>query len=242
MATEFQDVPATEGSSRRDLVLKTLRDSSEPRTIVDLATELGVHPNTVRFHLNSLLAAGRVERIVGVRVGLGRPPTTYLAKAGMDPGGPTNYRFLAEVLTTRFAQDSHDPATEAQAVGHAWSDKMTTSNGLPVRGAKVSATSRGRAIELVAVTLSDLGFAPEPVDASSTEIRLRHCPFLELVPANSNVVCSLHLGLMQGAFDALNSSVAVAGLDAFVEPDLCVARLAAKSAAATSDARELMPT
>jgi len=85
--------------------------------------------------------------------------------------------------------------------------------------------ARGTAVKQVVEVLAELGFAPEPVGPRSAEIRLRHCPFLDLVPENSEVICSLHLGLMQGAFELLDGPVNVDRLDAFVEPDLCVARL-----------------
>jgi len=54
---------------------------------------------------------------------------------------------------------------------------------------------------------------------------LRHCPFLELVESGAGIVCSLHLGLMQGAMAALCTPVTVERLDPFVEPDLCLAHL-----------------
>jgi len=229
--TTDSDAASTDEPSRRNLVLKMLRDSSEPRTIVDLAAELGVHANTVRFHLDSLASAGRVERIVGDKVGLGRPPTKYRITAGMDPNGPRNYQFLATVLASQFAENSQDATRDAQALGQAWSTTLFSLSARPADRARSSSRSRVGAIKRVADKLQELGFAPEPVGAKSTEIRLRHCPFLDLVPANADVVCSLHLGLMQGAFQALNSSVTVADLDAFVEPDLCVARLATTGAA-----------
>ena len=45
--------------------------------------------------------------------------------------------------------------------------------------------------------LDGLDFAPEPVadgNGSADRIRLRHCPFLELVEPHRNLVCPLHLG------------------------------------------------
>jgi predicted ArsR family transcriptional regulator/quercetin dioxygenase-like cupin family protein len=182
---------ATKRASRRDLVLQALRDSREPRTIVDLSRELGVHPNTVRFHVESLVDQGRAERIVGVKAGLGRPPTRYQARAAMDPHGPTNYRMLAAMLTSHFAATSQDPAAEARALGRSWS----TADREP-------AGSRGEAVKTVTAELAELGFQPDPADGRSAEIRLRHCPFLELVPERSDVICALHLGLMEGAFES----------------------------------------
>ncbi|HET7554800.1 MAG TPA: hypothetical protein VFJ75_04025 [Gaiellaceae bacterium] len=40
-----------------------------------------------------------------------------------------------------------------------------------------------------------------------------------------DVVCASHKGLMSGALSALGSELEVEGLDVFVPPDLCVARL-----------------
>lgn len=237
MNTQSRDASSNDESSRRDEVLKMLRESPEPRTIVDLAEELGVHPNTVRFHLETLTAMGRVERIVGATGGLGRPPVKYLATAGMNPEGPTNYRFLATVLTSQFAYTSQDPADDARRLGHDWSQALVPPTRPSAKSTQKPATPRGTAVRQVVSVLADLGFAPEPVGPRSAQIRLRHCPFLDLVPENSEVICSLHLGLMQGAFAALNGPVTVDRLDPFVEPDLCVARLAPVGAPGTRKPR-----
>ena len=75
--------------------------------------------------------------------------------------------------------------------------------------------------------LAELGFEPEPADGRRTrEIRLRHCPFQNLAEQHGEVICSVHLGLMQGALTAMRAPVTVDRLDPFVEPDLCVAHLA----------------
>lgn len=81
--------------------------------------------------------------------------------------------------------------------------------------------------------LDELGFEPEPPAGPRTrEIRLRHCPFLDLVDEYREVVCAIHLGLMQGAFDALGGRVGVERLEPFAEPDLCLAHLTATGAKA----------
>lgn len=210
------DEPTDRTVTRRDVVLQALRASRAPRAIVDLAGELGVHPNTVRFHLEALANQGRVERMVGVKAGPGRPPTRYQAKAAMDPHGPTNYRLLAAVLTSHFAATSADPAADARVLGRTWA---TGAEG------RTAASSRGEAVKRVTAELAELGFMPDPADGRSAEIRLRHCPFLDLVPERSDVVCALHLGLMEGAFDALQAPVTVGALRPFAEPDVCVVRL-----------------
>ena len=56
-------------------------------------------------------------------------------------------------------------------------------------------------------------------------IRLRHCPFLELAEEYGDLVCRIHLGLMQGALAELRAPVTAAVLEPFAEPGACLARL-----------------
>ncbi len=72
--------------------------------------------------------------------------------------------------------------------------------------------------------LADLGFAPE-AGGPDDEIRLRHCPFLELTQRETGLICPVHLGLMRGGLAKLGASVTVDRLLPFVEPDLCVAHI-----------------
>jgi len=222
---------------RRDALVNLLRTSPEPRTILSLAEELGVHANTVRFHLDVLLRSGQVEQVLGERTGPGRPPVLFRATHRMDPAGPTNYRLLATMLTDHLASSSPDPAAAAAELGRSWGphlvDVPTTDRGLKAGRAR---PARGEALTRMTGVLTDLGFAPEPPGSRQTTIRLHHCPFLSLVTGADNgdrtgdgygsVICTLHLGLMQGALAALQAPVTVDRLEPFVEPDLCVAHLA----------------
>lgn len=80
--------------------------------------------------------------------------------------------------------------------------------------------------------LDDIGFAPEVrTDKGDSQIRLHHCPFLDLVEDHRWVVCPIHLGLMQGALDGLSSPVTIDRLDPFAQPDLCIAHLGPTDAA-----------
>jgi predicted ArsR family transcriptional regulator len=78
--------------------------------------------------------------------------------------------------------------------------------------------------------MAELGFEPEPVDGRRAhEIRLRHCPFQTLAEEHGDVICSVHLGLMQGALTAMRAPVTVDRLEPFIEPDLCVAHVVSTS-------------
>jgi predicted ArsR family transcriptional regulator len=217
--------PGAGPPGRRDVILQLLRASAEPRSIATIADELGVHPNTVRFHIDALLGAGRVEQVLGDSAGRGRPPILFRASRRMDPTGPTNYLLLASILTD-YVAGRPDAGTIAAQLGRASSPALVASTPRP------RPSSRARAVSELVELLAGLGFEPEPTDGRRTrEIRLRHCPFQNLAEQYGEVICSLHLGLMQGALTAMRAPVTVERLDPFVEPDLCVAHLGPTSGA-----------
>lgn len=188
-------------------------------SIIDIAELLGVHPNTVRFHLDGLVGDGQVEQVQPDRRGPGRPPLMFRAVRQMDRGGTRHYRLLAEILSMGLAADE-DPSAKAQAAGRAWGQKFES------EVEPGAATSAEESIERLVDVLDDLGFAPELRSAAGEQqVGLRHCPFLELAETGNNVVCPVHLGLMQGALETWAAPVSVERLESFVEPDLCLAHL-----------------
>lgn len=221
MITDGASPTAPDASGRREAILTLLSNSSEPRSIASLAKELGVHPNTVRFHLETLLRAGRVEQVRGASSGTGRPPNLFRASRTMDPDGPTSYRLLATALTAYLAQSSDDPATTARELGRSVGASF-------VKDRRPGRTrERAQSITQLVRILDDLGFKPEtPRKRAAREIRLRHCPFHDLAQKYGEVTCSIHLGLMQGVLSELQAPVTVDNLRPFVEPDLCIAHLA----------------
>ena len=216
-----------ESANRRREVPRVLRRSADPMSIAAIAEMLGVHPNTVRFHLDSLVGDGQVEHVELGRKGPGRPPLMFRAVRQMDRGGTRHYRLLAEILATAFAGE-RDAGAKAQAAGRAWGHKLESS----VEEVPTPPASADDAIDHLVNMLDELGFAPERrVADGEQQVGLRHCPFLELAENRTAVVCPVHLGLMQGAMEAWEAPVSVDRLDAFVEPDLCVAHLALQKAA-----------
>ncbi|WP_261898408.1 helix-turn-helix transcriptional regulator [Mycobacterium marinum] len=208
-----------EPSGRLRGVLRVLKAAPGPMSITAIADELGVHPNTVRFHLDTLVSDGRVEQVEPDRKRPGRPPLMFRAIPQMDPGGPRHYRLLAEILTMSLAA-GRDPRAKALAAGRAWGRQLESP---APHGKKMGAKE---SIDHLVGVLDELGFAPERRESGGEQqIGLRHCPFLELAETRASVVCPIHLGLMQGALESWESPVAVDRLDAFVEPDLCLTHL-----------------
>ncbi|OBB85571.1 transcriptional regulator [Mycobacterium colombiense] len=222
-----QDSSTGESAGRRRAVMRLLRAQADPMSIAGIAAVLRVHPNTVRFHLDGLVADGQVENVELDRKGPGRPPLMFRAVRQMDRGGPRHYRLLAEILATAFATE-RDPGPKALAAGRAWGQKMDAELHPVPDGADGAEEAIAHLIDV----LDELGFAPERrVSNGEQQVGLRHCPFLELAENASSVVCPVHLGLMQGAMETWGAPVSVDRLDPFVEPDLCLAHLTLQGAA-----------
>ncbi|WP_033342665.1 helix-turn-helix transcriptional regulator [Catenuloplanes japonicus] len=206
----------SEPAARRREVLELLRAESGPVSIGVVAERLGIHPNTARFHLETLARGGHADRVHGTPDGPGRPPLLFAARHEMDRGGPRNYRVLAELLADDLA-GADDPIEAAQNAGRRW--------GARIAGDVHVADGTEPAIVWLHDMLDDLGFAPEEpsVAGRDGEIGLRHCPFLELVDTHGGMICALHEGLMESAMDGLPATIS--GLTPFAQPDRCLVTL-----------------
>jgi predicted ArsR family transcriptional regulator len=207
-------------AGRRQLIAELIRGSDTAVTVVEIADQLDIHPNTVRFHLDALIADGQVERVLRNPTGPGRPPQMFRARQGMLPNGPRSYRLLAEMGLSTIAADA-DPAATAIQVGRSWGGYL-----IERPAPAVTLTEEGAVHRLVDL-LTDIGFAPEQrSSASGSRIGLRNCPFLELVESQTQqIICQLHYGLMRGAMAALKARTTVDRLEPFAEPGLCLAHL-----------------
>jgi predicted ArsR family transcriptional regulator len=209
-------------SERRQRVLDAIHTAVEPVGVSDIAHYLGVHFNTARFHLEALVGDGIVERVPDTPSGRGRPRIGYRARPGLARGGLRRYRILAEILLGYLSATSDEPAAAATAAGRAWGAHLVP------RPTPFHEVTRDEAVTRLTTMLDDLDFVPEPVAGEHgppDRIRLRHCPFLELAEPHRDLVCPLHLGLMQGALTELRAPVTVTSLEPFAETTACLAHL-----------------
>lgn len=211
--------PAPMGASRAR-VLAVLRDADAPAAVTDIARQVGLHPNTVRFHLDALIEAGVAERADEQRKHPGRPRAVYTARADAEPTGRRSYRLLAEILASYLAAKDPQPRQAARQAGHAWG-RYLADRPPPFRQLDADA-----ATDTLVRALDEIGFAPEATTTDEQrQVLLHHCPFRETATAHQDVVCSVHLGLMQGVLAELDAPIGTERLDPFVAPDLCVAHL-----------------
>jgi predicted ArsR family transcriptional regulator len=209
----------TLGESRAR-VLELLRAADGPLGVQQVATATSLHANTARFHLDNLVETGLVERHVEERNQPGRPRMVYKAATPDTSAGQRSYQLLATMLTTLVAGELPQPRQAAIAAGQEWGRYLAER---PAPSERVDAEDGIRRLTTV---LADAGFAPGAVDdTDSPVIPLRHCPFREIAQQHADVVCSLHLGLMQGVLAEVRAPVSAQRLDPFVEPSLCLAHL-----------------
>lgn len=211
--------PTPMGQSRRR-VLAVLEGVSEPVSVPEVARQVRLHPNSVRLHLDALVAAGIAERTSESRDLPGRPRMLYRALPGRSQDGRRSYRLLAEILTSFIAGRTEQPANSARQAGEVWGRFLADP---PVPG---QAVDRAIAVRQLVEVLDEIGFAPEQVQAGPAgQVLLHNCPFREAAELNREVVCSVHLGLMRGLLGELDAEVGVERLDPFVRPTVCVTHL-----------------
>lgn len=209
-------------SPARVRLLELLREAGAPRGALELAEELGVHPNTVRAGLAILVDAGLVTAEPQPRTEPGRPKIVFSASPGPSERDVGGYRLLASMLARALAE-APDPAGLAIASGEAWGRYLVE------RPEPHARPTTAEAVAHVVQLLDAHGFAPTVDDAAAADgelaVCMHRCPFLELARANQGVVCSAHLGLLRGALAELAADVDATALEPSFDPVRCVVRL-----------------
>jgi predicted ArsR family transcriptional regulator len=226
------------GSSRRR-VLQTLRAAATAVGVQEVCDATGLHANTARFHLDGLVGAGLAVRHAEDSGRPGRPRMVYEVTAADDPAtGMRSYRLLSEILTGLVAHALPEPGPAAVAAGQVWGRLLAR------RPAPLQQLDADEAVRTLSAVLDDVGFAPGRAQEATTAVApaggrldggstasnaqvipLHHCPFREVAIQQPDVVCSLHLGLIEGVLEEVRAPLQVNRLDPLVEPAVCLAHL-----------------
>ncbi|HEY9562485.1 MAG TPA: helix-turn-helix domain-containing protein [Nocardioides sp.] len=197
-------------------LLEQLRGQPEPTTLAALVRLSGLHTNTVREHLDALVADGLVRRERALPSGRGRP--AWLYETTGEEAATGEYAALASVLAASLAASTEDPARAGTEAGIAWGRRLARD-----RGAAESSGAVAR--EEMVRLLDDLGFAPEADAAAPDLMRLTRCPLLEAAHQHPEVVCGVHLGIIEGAYAEHGVRSSGTELVPFAEPGACLLTL-----------------
>lgn len=212
-------------------------------TAGELGDVLGLHPTTVRFHLDQLVEAGILSVQTLRRGGVGRPAKCYAAVEAEAEALPLvrahsegPYRVLASLLV-----EALDPMTRGtqspEAAGRAWARER-----LAERADAEPAHSQGEWLGKVGGIvdlLAEWGYRPDvSVDGRDGDVTLAltECPFLELAKAHPAVVCGVHRGLLKGALGMVGEPQAGVSLRPFVGEQTCHALFIRHARPSTSTA------
>ena len=186
------------GDNTRYAIYLELARAASPLATAEVADHLGLHPNTVRPHLERMREVGLLEVVTDARGSVGRPQHRYKLAVDAPALGfePPAFPVLARMLL-RMASAARLPANEAVEAGreHGAAAAGRYDRSVPCEDALVA-------------ELAALGFDPAEVrDEDGTTIGFTHCPFRELAEANPELVCSLHRGLVEGFVGARRGQV-----------------------------------
>ena len=193
------------GERQREMIVEALRSERDGLDTNQLAERLGLHPNTIRWHLGVLGDSGLVHAVPERRHGRGRPSVVHRLTGEGIASGRDEYRMLATMLTDVVSHD-RDGEARAYEAGVRW--------GRHLRQAEPNAS-------LVHV-LDQEGFAAEQ---HGNRVEMRRCPFYALAEDSPQVICTLHHGIIDGALAEAGSEQTVERLEPFAEPGLCIAHL-----------------
>lgn len=172
------------------------------RTIAELTAATGLHANTVREHLQRLIDGGYIVEKREHRTTRGRPRMLYSAATGRpDASSP--------VLRDKVSAAARRGDVMRRLMPDAASD-------LPE-----AATHQ---LDALVEHFEESGFEPR-VDSDALCVELTPCPHAAARPEDRDVLCAVHLGLMQGVLTEAGGPLSAESVDDPTTPDECTVRL-----------------
>jgi predicted ArsR family transcriptional regulator len=188
----------------RYAIYQEVTRAEQPPSTLEISQKLGLHPSTVRLHLDKLRDSDLVRADADRHGTVGRPQ--YLWSAGTQSSLPPNLdpeglRLLSQLLAELACRAGGRPDTAVDTGRQSGLDRVV------IRSHLIGAEGRDACLEAVLDELTDLGFDPclgtEPSTDDTVEIVFQRCPFRDLAVRFPDLVCQLHRGLTEGILEAV---------------------------------------
>ncbi len=171
------------------------------RTITEIVDATGLHPNTVREHLQRLIDEGYAVSAAEHRTTRGRPRVLYSAADGVRASSPIQRRKV------RAAAERGDLMRRV----------------LPGAAPELD-TDALHQVDALVEDLIDAGFDPL-VDERELTVDLTPCAHASSQAEHREMLCQVHLGLMQSVLAAAGGPLAVDEMRPSCDPRECVVQL-----------------
>ena len=197
-AVPSRDVLRVLGDNTRYAIYLELARSPRPLVTAEIAETLGLHPNTVRPHLDRMREVGLLEVTTDARGEVGRPQHRYslspeAPSLGLEPPLMPMLARMVLSMARRLGASPIDAAAVGEAEGAA-------------RAARYDQAPS--ALEALVADLDRLGFDPlvtaadgddaDPDAPVTAVVAFANCPFADLARDHPDLVCALHRGLVAG--------------------------------------------
>lgn len=198
-------------SQTREDLLRFIEAQAAPVSTSALAQATGLHENTVRGHLEALLGDGYLVRSRDQTARRGRPAWLWQADAS-DDSSP--YAALAAALAATLARTSTHAVHDAREAGRAW--------GRDLAAGRPPADDAQAAARTVVDIMREQGFAPH---VGADAVLLRRCPLIEAATKHPQIVCSVHLGMIDGVLESVGHAGGDSTLAPLTSPGECTLHL-----------------
>jgi len=181
-------------------------------TITDLTKATGLHPNTVREHLQRLIESGYVVPEAERRTTRGRPRIRYTAVSGPHaPQSPVAQRRAREAAERGDLMRRVMPWTESGLDDEAQHQ-----------------------LDALIEDLQDAGFDPV-VDTDELTVDLTPCEHATSQAEHRDVLCAVHIGLMQGVLSGAGGPLGIEGMLPSCDPTQCHIQLTLERTTGSAD-------
>ncbi|GAA3034097.1 ArsR family transcriptional regulator [Microbacterium dextranolyticum] len=171
------------------------------RTIAELVEATALHPNTVREHLQRLMDDGYVVSATEHRTTRGRPRVLYSATDGVNACSPVQRR------RARAAAERGDLMRRV----------------IPGETPELDTTALHQ-IDALVEDLVGAGFDPF-VDEDELTVELTPCAQASAQADHREVLCSVHLSIMQSVLSSAGGPLSVDGMRSSCDPRECIVQL-----------------
>lgn len=172
------------------------------RSIAELVEATDLHPNTVREHLQRLADEGYVVTEVEHRTTRGRPRVLYSASDGGAASSPVQRRRV------QAAAERGDLMRRV----------------LPASAPADLDTAALHQLDAVVDDLIDAGFDPI-FDETDLTLELTPCHQAQAQASHREVLCQVHLGIIQGVLNEAGGPLRVDGIRPSCDPTQCIVML-----------------